>query len=137
MFHLISKHPRSIYPKSENQYFFIILNTRKLFHLIKTPRSNISDTRGSVSSDIHTPSSNISNTRKSVSYDIQTPRSNISKTGRSVSFDIQTPRSNILNRKRSVLSDSQHRQVYIQTRLFGPSTNKRTWNKLVNQIFRD
>ena len=88
-----------------------------MFHLIsKTPRSNISNTRGSVSSDIQTLSSNISNTRESVSSHIHTPRSNISKTGRSFSFDIQTPRSNILNTKRSALSDSQTpRSVYPNT----------------------
>ena len=93
VFHLLTKNPKSINPKSEKQY-------------IKHEKS--------VSSDIFkTPRSNISNTRGSVSSDIQTPRSNISKTGRSVSFDIQTPRSNVLKTKRSVLSDSQTpRSIY-------------------------
>ena len=65
VFHLISKHPKSINPKSEKQY--IKYEKSVSSDISKTPRSNISNTRGSVSSDIQTPSSNISNTRESVS----------------------------------------------------------------------
>ena len=84
-----------------------ISNTRRsVLSDIQTSRSNISNTKGSVSFDIQTPRSNISNTR-SVLSDIQTLRSNISNTKGIVSFDIQTPKSNISNTKRSVSPDIQ------------------------------
>ena len=68
MFHLISKNPKSINPKSENQY---IKHEKSVSSdIFKTPRINIPDTRGSVSSDIQTPRSNISKTSWSVSFDI-------------------------------------------------------------------
>ena len=79
-----------------------------MFHLIlrrrRITRSNISNTRRSVSFNINTRrgvssgiqilTSNTSNTRGSFSSDIQTLISNISNTRRRVSFDIQTPRNN-------------------------------------------
>ena len=60
VFRLISKNPKSIYPKSEKQY---IKHEKSVScDICKTEvvyRSNISNTRGSVSSDIQTPRSNI------------------------------------------------------------------------------
>ena len=70
--------------------FHLILRRRRITRIT---RSNISNTRRSVSFDIKTPISDISNTRKSVSFDIKTPISDISNTRRSVSSDIQTPRN--------------------------------------------
>ena len=73
VFHLITKNPKSINPKSEKQY---IKHEKSVSSdIFKTPRSNISNTRRSVSSDIQTPRSNILNTKRSVLSDSQTPRS--------------------------------------------------------------
>ena len=96
VFYLISNTEKQ-YIKHERKCFIWYPNT--------SPRSDISNTRRSVLSDIQTSRSNISDTKGSVSFDIQTPRSNISNT-RSVLSDIQTLKSNISN-TRSVLSDIQ------------------------------
>ena len=91
-------------------------NTRgSLSSDIQTPEKHIQKARSNILNTrklfhiwyIQTPRSNISNTRGSVSSDIQTPSSNIWKTGRSVSSDIQTPRSNISNTRESVSFDIQ------------------------------
>ena len=69
--------------------FSLIFFFHRLLHLSKSHMSSMRHM-----GFIHTLKSNKSNTRRSISSEIQTLRSNISNTRRSVSSDIQTSRSN-------------------------------------------
>ena len=116
VFHLISKHWLNISTttRSVSSYIQTLLSpTLEVFHPgvssdIQTQRSNILNTRRSVSSNIQTPRRNyaIKHEKVCVAAKIYTPRDNRLNTRKSVSSDIQTPRSNLL-----FLLISKHRNV--------------------------
>ena len=130
MSYLISKHREVIYE-----------NWRSVSSAIQIPWSHISNTRGSVSSDIQTlteyinydkecfilyPNSIISNIRSvhpGVSSDIQTPRSNILNKRSSVSSDIQTPRRNY---------GIEHEKVCVAAKIYTPRDNRLNTRKSVS-----
>ena len=127
MSYLISKHREVIYE-----------NWRSVSSAIQIPWSHISNTRGSVSSDIQTlteyinhdkecfilyPNSTLEVFHPGVSSDIQTQRSNILNTRRSVSSNIQTPRRNYA---------IKHEKVCVAAKIYTPRDNRLNTRKSVS-----
>ena len=106
--------------------FYLISNTEKqyikhekeCFIWYLTLRSNISNTRRSVLSDIQTCRSNVSNTRGSVSFDIQTPHQEVIYQTREGVFYLISKRREVIYQTRKEVFHLifKHREVIYQTR---------------------